>query len=102
MVYRANCNAVDCGKIHGGGTAIFVNQSWCTDSKEISQYCSEEGELLTLMCRPFYLPRELQCIVVSVVYIPPLEKIMSWIIVIVTLKILTQWCPNFILENLTI
>lgn len=41
MVYRANCNAVDCGKTRGGGTAIFVNQSWCTDSKVISQYCCE-------------------------------------------------------------
>jgi len=47
MVCRADRNG--CDKTHGGGTAIFVNQSWCTDSKMISQYCSEEVDLLTLM-----------------------------------------------------
>lgn len=31
-------------------------------------------EFLTLTLRPFYLPRKLQCIIVSVVYIPPSAK----------------------------
>lgn len=36
MVFRADLKAVECGKTHGRGTAIFVKQSWCTDSKVIS------------------------------------------------------------------
>jgi len=36
MVFRADLNAVKCGKTHGRGTAIFVKQSWCIDSKVIS------------------------------------------------------------------
>lgn len=71
-IFRADRRAADCGKSRGGGTAVLVNQSWCTDNKVISQHCSEDVEFLTLKCMPFYLPRELHCIIVSVVYIPPL------------------------------
>jgi hypothetical protein len=30
------------GKTRGGGLCIFVNNSWCTISKEVSSYCSPE------------------------------------------------------------
>ncbi|XP_068569872.1 uncharacterized protein [Cebidichthys violaceus] len=69
--FRADRKAADCGKTRGGGTAIFVKQSWCTDTKVISQSCSEDVEYITLRCKPFYLPRRLQSIILSVVYVPP-------------------------------
>ncbi|XP_031697296.1 uncharacterized protein LOC116379479, partial [Anarrhichthys ocellatus] len=31
--FRADRKAADCGKTRGGGTAIFVKLSWCTDTK---------------------------------------------------------------------
>ncbi|KAI2645121.1 hypothetical protein H4Q32_027825 [Labeo rohita] len=71
-VFRADRSAEDSGKTHGGGTAALVKKSWCTDCKITSKSCSENVEFLTL--KVFYLPRELQCIIVSVVYIPPSAK----------------------------
>lgn len=71
-VFREDRCAVESGKTRGGGTAALVKKSWCTDSKIISTSCSEHVEYLTLRLRPFYLPRELQCIIVSCVY-PPLR-----------------------------
>ena len=50
---------------------IYVKQSWCTDTKVISQSCSEDLEYITLKCRPLFLPRELQFIILSVVYVSP-------------------------------
>ncbi|XP_073720820.1 uncharacterized protein [Misgurnus anguillicaudatus] len=72
--FREDRSAVDSGKTRGGGTAVLVKQTWCTDCKLISKSCSENVEFLTLKLRPFYLPRELQCIIVTVVYIPPSAK----------------------------
>ena len=54
--------------------AILVKQSWCMHCRIISKSCSENVEYLTVRLRPFYLPRELQCIIVSAVYIPPSAK----------------------------
>ncbi len=73
-IFRADRDAEKSGKTKGGGTAIFVKQSWCTNSEIISKSCTEDVEYLTLRCRQFYLPRELQCIIVCVVYIPPLSQ----------------------------
>ena len=70
-VFRGDRSARDSGKTRGGGTAIYVKQSWCKDCRIISKSCSENVEYLTVRLRPFYLPRELQCIIVSAVYIPP-------------------------------
>lgn len=70
-VYRADRSETECGKTRGGGTAILVKQSWSTDNMVISQSCSENVEYITVKCRPFYLPRELQCVILSTVYIHP-------------------------------
>ncbi|KAK0146756.1 hypothetical protein N1851_013962 [Merluccius polli] len=40
----------------GGGMAILVKQSWCTDRRIISKSCSENVEYLTVRLRQFYLP----------------------------------------------
>lgn len=37
----------------------------------VSTLCSSHVELLTLKCRPFYLPRELTAIIIVAVYVPP-------------------------------
>ena len=70
-VFRGDRSARDSGKTRGDGTAIYVKQSWCKDCRIISKSCSENVEYLTVRLRPFYLPRELRCIILSAVYIPP-------------------------------
>lgn len=46
------------GKTRGDGLCIFVNNSWCTKSKEVSVFCSPDVEYLMINYRPHYLPRE--------------------------------------------
>jgi hypothetical protein len=50
---------------------IFVNNSWCTISKEFSSYCQLEVEYLMISCRPHYLPREFSSVFFVDVYITP-------------------------------
>ena len=59
------------GKTRGGGPCIFVNNSWCTKSKEVSRFCSPEVEYIVINCRPHYLPREFSAILFVAVYLPP-------------------------------
>ena len=56
-MYRQERTAAS-GKTRGGGLCIFVNNSWCTISKEVSSYCLPEVEFLMVNCGPHYLLRE--------------------------------------------
>ncbi len=51
----------------------MINKKWC-DPRNISILscsCLPHLEHLSIICRPFYLPREFLSIVVTAVYIPP-------------------------------
>ncbi len=51
----------------------MINKKWC-DPRNISILscsCLPHLEHLSIICRPFYLPREFSSIVVTAVYIPP-------------------------------
>ncbi len=51
----------------------MINKKWC-DPRNISilsRSCSPHLEYLSMICLPFYLPREFSSIVVTAVYIPP-------------------------------
>ena len=50
---------------------VSVHDGWCNNSKIIDTHCSPDIEVLTVSCRPFYLPRELTVVIVAAVYIPP-------------------------------
>ncbi len=63
----------EAGKNKGGGVCFFINKKWC-DPRNISilsRSCSPHLEHLSIICCPFYLPREFSSIVVTAVYIPP-------------------------------
>ncbi len=63
----------EAGKTKGGGVCFMINKKWC-DPRNISilsRSCSPHLEYLSIICRPFYLPREFSSIVVTAVYIPP-------------------------------
>jgi hypothetical protein len=50
---------------------MYVNNSWCTISKEVLRFCSPEVEYLLISCRPHYLTREFSSVFFVAVYIPP-------------------------------
>ncbi len=63
----------EAGKTKGGGVCFITNNKWC-DPRNISILscsCSLHLEHLSIICRPFYLPREFSSIVVTAVYISP-------------------------------
>ncbi len=63
----------EAGKNKAGGVCFMINKKWC-DPRYISILscsCSPHLEHLSIICRPFYLPREFSSIVVTAVYIPP-------------------------------
>ena len=47
--------------------------NWCDNRnfQSLRHSCSPDLELLTIQCRPFYLPRAFTWIIISAVYIPP-------------------------------
>lgn len=59
----------DSGKRRRGGLCIYVHNEWCK-SNIIDRYCSPDLDVMSIICRPFYLPRELTIVTVSAVYIP--------------------------------
>ncbi len=63
----------EAGKTKGGGVCFMINKKWC-DPRNISilsRYCSPHLEHLSIICRPFFLPREFSSIMATAVYIPP-------------------------------
>ncbi len=54
-----------------GGLCVYINNNWCKNAKSVSRYCSPDIELLTVVCRPFYLPREFTAVSITAVYVPP-------------------------------
>ncbi len=63
----------EAGKIKGGGVCFMTNKKWC-DPRNISilsRSCSPHLEHLSIICRPFYLPREFSAVIATAVYIPP-------------------------------
>ncbi len=61
------------GKSRGGGVCFYINNSWCDERNihSIKSFCSPDLEFHTLLCRPFWLPREFTAIIITAVYIPP-------------------------------
>ncbi len=59
------------GKTRGGGLCVYVNEGWFTNCGLVNSYCSEAIELMTVKCRPYYLPREFTAVFITIVYIAP-------------------------------
>ncbi|KAK0135194.1 RNA-directed DNA polymerase from mobile element jockey [Merluccius polli] len=69
-VLRADQTA-DSDKRRGGGLALYVHNSWCTDISIMGTHCSPDLEYLAVKCRPFKLVREFCAVIITAVYIPP-------------------------------
>ncbi len=61
------------GKSRAGGVCFFINNSWCDERNihSVRSFCSPDLEYLTLLCRPFWLPREFTVVIITAVYILP-------------------------------
>lgn len=59
------------GKTQGGGVALYVNQRWCKTVIVRESICTSNIELLSISRRPFYLPREIPQVFLTMVYIHP-------------------------------
>ncbi len=72
-VHRSDRTEELTGKSRGGGVCFYFNNSWCNERNihSIKSFCSPDLEFHTLLCRPFWLPREFTAIIITAVYIPP-------------------------------
>ncbi len=63
----------EAGKSKGGGVCFMTNKEWCDprNISSLSRSCSPHLEHLSIICRPFYLPREFSAVIATAVYIPP-------------------------------
>lgn len=43
---------------------MYVYEDWCTNSRSIGDHCSRDLESMSVVCRPFYLPRELTVVTI--------------------------------------
>ena len=59
------------GKTPGGGVCMYIKDSWCRNFAVRDNICNLDLELLCVILRPLYLPREFTNLFVCVVYIPP-------------------------------
>ncbi|XP_048414141.1 uncharacterized protein LOC125465079 isoform X2 [Stegostoma tigrinum] len=75
-IHRMDCT-VSLGRARDGGVCLLINNSWCSDVATLLSYCSQDLEYLMLKCRPYYLPREFTCVILTVVYIPPHAEMKS-------------------------
>lgn len=48
-----------------------MHSDWCTQSRIIDGHCSPDPKVLSVICRPFYLPRKITVVIVTAVSIPP-------------------------------
>ncbi len=71
-VHRSDRTKELTGKSRGGGVCFYINNSWCNERNihSIKSFCSPDLEFHTLLCRPFWLPREFTAIIITAVYIP--------------------------------
>ena len=67
----------DTGKSTGGGLSVYVNNNWCTLSHAVDSPCSRDLEPLSVLSRPFHLPRELTVFIPTAVYIAPDANVSS-------------------------
>lgn len=60
-------------KTRGGGTCVYVNEKWCHPNNVHvkQQMCTPDLEMLTVILRPYYLPREFTKVTINILYVPP-------------------------------
>ncbi len=55
QLIRSDRDAESMGKLHGGGTCFYINESWCTDVTVLKKMCCSDLETLFFNCKLFYM-----------------------------------------------
>lgn len=76
--FRPDRTTQDCGKTKGGSLCIYINSAWYADAVVAGCHCFANLEYLTVKCRPFYLPREYTCTVITVTWRPIGQPGQTW------------------------
>ena len=65
--------SADSNKECGGGVCVYVNKQWCSENNVhiVKDLCTPDIEFLSVVVRPYYLPREFPKITMNVIYVPP-------------------------------
>lgn len=50
---------------------MYLHQAWSSNGRVTYTHCSPDLDTMTVMCRPFYLPREITAVLVTAVYGAP-------------------------------
>ena len=77
-----------------GSVCLFVNNRWCNNVTVKDIKCTPKLELLVVSCRPYYLPREIPCIIFVIVYLPEGHRTPSEDIIIDTVSNLQKDKPE--------
>ena len=59
------------GKQEDGGIEIYINDRWLSNNVITTTICDHDIELLSIKFRPFWLSRELECVLIVGVHCPP-------------------------------
>lgn len=71
QLYRLDRYAQITSKSLGRDVCLYVNSCWCKTVKVRESMCSSHNEFLSVSLCPFYLPREIPQVFLTVVYMHP-------------------------------
>ena len=67
---RADRDTNRTNKSQGGGLAIYIHHDWSNSFSIISTHSEPDLETMVVKVRPFWLPRDITCVVFIIVYCP--------------------------------
>ncbi len=97
-VHRSDRTKELTGKSRGGGVCFYINNLWCDERNihSIKSFCSPDLEFHTLLCRPFWLPREFTAIIITAVYITPQATLVAKLQTLGLNRSLCSWILDFL------
>lgn len=68
--FRNDRNVALTGKTIGGGLLVYIDETWSKNNEIIFDHAENSLEMLTIKCRPKWLPREFQSVIIISCYCP--------------------------------
>ena len=71
---RADRDTNKANKQCGGGLLLYINDNWANNFILVSTHIEPHLEIMVVKVRPFWLPREIACVLLILVYCPVFDK----------------------------
>ena len=71
---RADQDTNKANKQCGGGLLLYINDNWANNFILVSIHIKPHQEIMMVKVRPFWLPREIACVLLILVYCPVFDK----------------------------